>query len=90
MGYNNGKQILPIELIKQIQQYVDGESIYIPKREETVKCWGQNTDTRRFLNRRDIEIYQKYLNGCRVVELSQEYHISTQGIYKILSKQKGK
>lgn len=89
MGYKNGKQILPIELIKQIQQYVDGESIYIPKREDAVKCHGQNTDTKIFLNRRNIEIYQKYLNGCRVVDLSQEYHISTQGIYKILSKQKG-
>lgn len=90
LGYNNGKQILPIELIKQIQQYVDGKSIYIPKREETVKCWGQNTDTKMFLNRRNIEIYQKYLNGCRVVDLAQEYHISTQGIYKILSKQRGR
>ncbi len=37
MGYNNGKQILSIELIKQIQQYVDGESTYIPKREETFR-----------------------------------------------------
>lgn len=90
MGYINGKQILPIELIEQIQQYVDGKSIYIPKKEETVKCWGQNTNTKIFLNRRDREIYQKYQNGYRVVDLSQEYHISTQGIYKILSKQKGK
>lgn len=89
MGYNNGKKILPIELIKQIQQYVDGESIYIPKREETVKCRGQNTNIKMFLSRRNIEIYQKYLNGCRVVDLAQEYHISTQGIYKILSKQRG-
>lgn len=90
LGYNNGKQILPAELIKQIQQYVAGESIYIPQKEETKSCWGQKTDARIFLNRRNIEIYQKYLNGCKVVELSQEYHISTQGIYKIISKQKGK
>ncbi len=90
MGYKNGKEILPIELIRQIQKYVDGENIYIPKKEETHKCWGQNTDTRMLLHRRNTEIYQRYLKGDRVVALSEEYHISTQGIYKILSKQKGK
>lgn len=90
MGYNNAKQILPIELIKQIQQYVDGESIYIPKKEETVKVQQKNTELQLFLHSRNLEIYQKYLNGYRVMELSQEYHISTQGIYKILSKQKDK
>lgn len=90
MGYNNGKQILPAELLKQVQQYVAGESIYIPQKGEAKNGWGQKTDARIFLNRRNIEIYQKYLNGCKVAVLSQEYHISTQGIYKILSKQKGK
>ncbi|MDE5777015.1 MAG: hypothetical protein K2I10_00670 [Lachnospiraceae bacterium] len=90
MGYKNGKEILPVELIRQIQQYVDGENIYIPKKEETRICWGQNTDTRKLLHRRNTEIYQKYLKGDRVADLSEEYHISTQGIYKILSKQKGK
>lgn len=66
-----------MELIKEIQQYADGESIYIPKKEGTVKYRRQNTNTKTVLNRRDIEIYQKYLNGCRKVDLSQEYHIST-------------
>lgn len=88
MGYKNGKELLPAELIEQIQNYVDGENIYIPKKKENFNDWGQNTDTKRVLHKRNTEIYQKYLEGHRVVDLSEEYHISTQGIYKILSKQR--
>jgi len=90
LGYKNGKQVLPAELVKRIQQYVDGESVYIPKKEESKRCWGEKTGTKIFLDKRNMEFYQKYQDGCRVAELSQEYHISKQGIYKILARQKGK
>lgn len=90
MGYKNGKNILPDELIVQIQKYVDGESIYIPRREENRRHWGENTDTRSFIETRNAVIYQKYQAGSRVTQLAEEYHISTQGIYKILSRQKNK
>lgn len=88
MGYKNGKTILPDELIKQIQQYVDGESVYIPRKEEKRKSWGQDTDTKAVLERRNAEIFLKYQDGYRVVDLAEEYHLSTQGIYKIISVQK--
>lgn len=90
MGYINGKEILPDELIKQIQKYVDGESVYIPRKEEKRKSWGEDTDTKGLINTRNIDIYRKYQKGYRVIDLSEEYHISTQAIYKVLSKQKNK
>ena len=34
MSYKKAAQILPDELIRQIQQYVDGEAIYIPRSDE--------------------------------------------------------
>ena len=30
MGYRNVREVLPDDLIKKIQEYIDGESIYIP------------------------------------------------------------
>lgn len=90
MGYKNGKDILPDDLIEQIQKYVDGENIYIPRKEENRKHWGEDTNIKNLIYARDVEIYGKYQNGYRVIDLSEEYNISTQGIYKILSKQKGK
>lgn len=32
MGYIRAEKILPQEIIELIQQYVDGENIYIPKK----------------------------------------------------------
>lgn len=88
MGYKRGDSILPAELIQQIQKYVDGEYVYIPRLAENRKRWGDNTDIRQTLELRNQEIFRKYQSGARVSELSEEYHISTQGIYKILSKYK--
>lgn len=88
MGYKRGTSILPTELIQQIQKYVDGEYIYIPRLSKNRKRWGDNTDIRQILESRNREIFGKYQSGTRVSELSKEYHISTQGIYKILSKYK--
>lgn len=88
MGYKNVKQILPDELIKQIQEYVDGEVIYIPRKEERRRHWGESTQTKLFIETRNTEIRRKYQMGVRVGDLAEEYHISTQGIYKILSKNK--
>ena len=48
------------------------------------------SDTRTFIQMRNAEIYAKYQKGDRVVDLAEEYHISTQGIYKILSQLKEK
>lgn len=88
MGYMRGTSILPAELVQQIQKYVDGEYIYIPRLAERRKRWGDNTDIRQALESRNQEIFEKYQSGDRVSELSEEYHISTQGIYKIISKYK--
>lgn len=90
MGYKNGKEILPSELIQQIQQYIDGEAIYIPRREKHRKSWGEYTDTKKILYIRNMEIVNKYQNGKKVTDLAKEYNISTQGIDKILSKIKEK
>ena len=86
MGYKRTTSILPPELIHQIQKYVDGEYLYIPRITENRKNWGDNTNTRQTLALRNEEIFHKYQGGATVSCLAEEYHISTQGIYKILSK----
>lgn len=90
MGYISGRKILPEELITLIQQYVEGECVYIPKAKENCKAWGEAGNTRKELDQRNIEIYNKYKRGISVKCLSEIYCISTQGIYKIISKQKEK
>lgn len=88
MGYKKGIEILPTELIKQIQEYVDGEFIYIPRVSEKRRKWGENTNSPSAFAQRNTEIYLKYKNGVSVMKLSEDFYISPQGIYKIISKYK--
>ena len=66
MGYRKAEEILPAELIKIIQQYVDGQSIYIPRKSDNRQKWGSGTRTREELTVRNQEIYQAYLSGAKI------------------------
>ncbi len=85
MGYKKSCE-LPTELIEQIQKYVDGEMVYIPRKSDKRKKWGETSGHHLSLKERNAEIYRKYKSGESVKKLSEEYYISTQGIYKILTK----
>ncbi|GAA4837756.1 CD3324 family protein [Paenibacillus vulneris] len=86
MGYKNGKDILPPSLLKQLQDYIQGEIIYIPKKEQTRAGWGENNGTRLTIQRRNHEIYRLYENGSTVLELIQKFHLSEDSIRKIIVK----
>lgn len=40
MSYKKAIHILPEELLELIQEYVDGECIYIPRKSNNKKEWG--------------------------------------------------
>lgn len=50
MGYKKASDILPPTLIEEIQTYIDGESIYIPRRKGKRKNWGTKNSTRARLS----------------------------------------
>lgn len=86
MGYKNGKDILPPILLKQLQNYIQGEIIYIPKKEQTRAGWGENNGTRQSIERRNYEIFRLYENGQSVTELIGQFHLSEDSIRKIIVK----
>lgn len=88
MAYKNGKKILPSHLLEAIQEYIDGEYIYIPRKSDSKKLWGEDTNIKNLILERNIEIFNKYLSGISVKELSNEYYLSPKTIYGILSKTK--
>lgn len=54
MSYKKAIHILPEELLELIQEYVDGECIYIPRKSNNKKEWGSNTPTREELSIRNM------------------------------------
>ncbi|MCD1259332.1 hypothetical protein B5M42_010840 [Paenibacillus athensensis] len=86
MSYKNGKDVLPPSLLKQLQEYIQGEIIYIPKKEQKRAGWGENNGTRLVIERRNREIFRLYQNGSTVMELIQAFHLSEDSIRKIIVK----
>ncbi len=86
MGYKNGKDFLPASLLKELQQYIQGELVYIPKIADKRAGWGENNGTRKLLEKRNREIYQLYKNGATVADLIKRYHLSEDSIRKIIVK----
>jgi Mor family transcriptional regulator len=86
LSYKNGKELLPERLLKEIQEYIQGELIYIPREENIRKAWGAGTGTREYINTRNKEIYTKYKNGAGIDYLMETYHLSEDSIRKIIKK----
>ncbi|MGH4139687.1 CD3324 family protein [Clostridium sp.] len=84
MCYKNGKDVLPAALLKELQKYIQGEIIYIPKEDNVRKAWGENNGTRKLLRKRNMEIYNFYKNGTTITKLTESYNLSEDSIRKII------
>ena len=84
MSYIKAEDILPEELIALIQQYADGVSIYIPRKAENRRAWGNATAYKAELRERNRWIREDHLRGEGVTALAQKYHLSEKSIRRIL------
>lgn len=84
MRYMKAEQILPKELICQIQEYADGVYIYIPRKPGTRHAWGQETDYKAELKDRNDRIRSDHAAGMTAADLSRKYHLSEKSIRRIL------
>ncbi|MGC5324242.1 CD3324 family protein [Brevibacillus sp. SYSU BS000544] len=88
MSYKRAIHILPNALLEMIQEYVEGEFIYIPRKSGNKKEWGTNTSTRIELQQRNMQIYEDYLAGNSLQELSDKYFLSLKSMQRIVREQK--
>jgi len=86
MKYKNASDVLPERLLKEVQKYAAGETLYFPKDRERKK-WGEVTGARSFFQERNSEIRQKYLRKASIEHLADEYCLSVETIRKIVFKQ---
>ncbi|RHR22431.1 hypothetical protein DWX43_21985 [Clostridium sp. AF19-22AC] len=90
MSYQKANHILPRDLLEKIQEYIDGELIYIPKAAANKKSWGEGTSTRQELRLRNEQIYADYLKGERMDRLAEKYFLSFKSIQRIIGQEKKK
>lgn len=88
MSYKRAEHVLPSEIVELIQDYIDGESIYIPRKNNNRRGWGEKTKIRNELDKRNQQIYDNYQNGYNTDELAQKYFLSKKSIQRIIYKMK--
>ena len=86
MSYIRADEILPRELLESIQQYVNGQIIYIPRTEK--QEWGSKTSAKEFFRERNERIFQAWQEGISEEELSRRFSLSGKSIQRILRNQK--
>lgn len=88
MSYKKAVNVLPMEIVELIQNYIDGEYIYIPRKEENKKSWGSSTTIRQELKDRNARIYYDYLHGTSIDTLANKYFLSSKSIQRIILQEK--
>lgn len=88
MKYVKAQDVLPEEIIEILQEYVDGKYLYIPRKQENQKAWGEDSGIKDSLKIRNSEIYKKYTNGISIDKLAKEYYLSEKSIRRILTDKK--
>lgn len=86
MNYKNAAQILPPALLRQVQEYADGEYLYIPRIPEQKRAWGETSHIRQELAERNRRIYAEYMAGVEPEELAKRYYLSEKSIRRIIGR----
>ena len=84
MRYQKAEDILPAELLAQVQKYADGVYLYIPRRADHRQSWGNSTRYREELRQRNESIRFLHGEGLGTEALAERFHLSVKTIQRIL------
>lgn len=90
MRYVRAQDILPAELVMQLQQYVDGAYLYIPRKQEHKLAWGERTHSKKETADRNAAIFQEAEAGRDVPTLAEAYFLTEKTIRRILLEERRK
>lgn len=84
MSYVKAEDVLPKQLVEEIQRYVDGKLLYVPRKDENSFSWGEKSGTKEKMAKRNQQIVSRYYSGETIAELSKVYYLSEKRIRGIL------
>ena len=87
MKYKNAAEILPPGLLQEVQFYIEGELLYIP-RSDTKQEWGALSGSKKFYSERNNQIRELFHGGGSVEELAKKFGLFGSTIKKIIYQKK--
>lgn len=85
MKYLNAAEVLPEDLLMEIQKHIKGEFLYIPSGDDHIR-WGEKNGSRSYFKNRNRQIKQDYKNGLSIEEISHNYGLAFDTVRKIVYK----
>lgn len=86
MKYKNAGEILPSELVEEIQKYIQGAFLYIPKKDK--QTHRAVTEYRIELEKRNNRIFRMHLEGMSNKHLAKNFGLAQSSIRRILIEQR--
>lgn len=83
MKYVNAAEILPEKLLKELQSYIDGSILYVP-RASAKKEWGTASGSHTFYLERNREMQKRHEEGSSMEELAEQYGLAYSTVRKII------
>jgi Mor family transcriptional regulator len=87
LNYKKGADVLPDRLLQEIQEYVEGCLVYIPKKTDKAG-WGIVSGSRQFIDKRNKTIKLLFAQGEPIRKLADQFHLGEDTIRKIVYKKK--
>lgn len=84
MKYINAQDILPEEVLENLYKYIEAGYLYILRKNNRKKSWGENSGIKAEILKRNLDIYNKYLNDEAIDKLAKEYYLSESSIKRII------
>jgi Mor family transcriptional regulator len=84
MPYVNADELLPPELLTEVQKYLPGGLLYIPCPPQARRSWGLKNGTKRRYEARNAEIRALKAQGQTIDALADRYCLSPDAIRKVL------
>jgi len=84
MKYVKAQAVLPKSLLAEIQKYIQGELVYIPKPQATYEKWGSKTGSRKALAQRNDTMVKAYRAGTPITQLAESYYLAEDTVKNIV------
>ena len=87
MKYENGRDLFPEQLLRQIQKYAAGKLVYIPAG-DVRRPWGEMSGYRRYLVERNREMKARFKAGMSIEQMAGAYGLSVESVKRIVYSKK--
>jgi Mor family transcriptional regulator len=84
MRYLKAQNILNEDMVEAIQQYIDGVYLYIPRKGENKKPWGETSGIKQELMDRNRKIYNEFMTGKSINSIAENYYLTEHTIRRII------